>query len=279
MRKLAACIFALTLAACGGGGGGNTSAPPPSGTTQDLPPPPTNAPVNTALMINGEENVVNGDNTWYSSGTASWSNHAGSTAGAPSGNAVDGSTCTNVSEGSQYPQSDFSQHIFVGIYANGVEEALPQAIGMVDPKPPTTPAPPDWPSGHPNDNYPVELSQCRYNVHSHDYSGLVHIEDMSVAQSNTSMPAYANLQTLFDVWGAQFSANGIVAGGSTLSGRAIVYVGTPSGKNGTNDLVTSYTLYNGSLSSLQFSKHMAIWIVIGALPSSGLPEVQIVQTN
>lgn len=278
MRKLAAFIFALTLTACGGGGG-TTPAPGPSGSNNDLPPPPNTAPVNTSLLINGEENVVNGDNTWYTSGTASWSNHAGDTASAPSGSAVDGSTCTNVSEGSQYPQSDFSQHIFVGIYANGVEKALPQAVGMVDPKPPTTPAPPDWPAGHPNNNYPVELSQCRYNVHSHDYSGLVHIEDMSVAQSNTSMPAYADLQTLFDVWGAQFTSNGIVAGGSALPGRAIVYVGTPSAKNGTNDVVNSYTLYSGSLSNLKFTKHMAIWIVIGALPSGGLPEVQIVQTN
>lgn len=278
MRRIAALTLVTMLAACGGGGGG--SAPTPGNNNNQLPPPPTNAPVNTGQLISAEENFVNGDNSWYASGTASWSNHAGDTSSAPNGSSsVDGSTCTNVQEGSQYPQTDFSQHVFVGIYYNGAEEALPQAVGMVNPKPPTTPAPPDYPSGHPNDNYAVELSTCRYNVHSHDYSGLVHIEDESLAQSNTSMPPYATLQTLFDVWGAHFGNSGITAGSNTLAGRAIVYVGTPSGKNGTNDLINSYTLFTGSAASLQFSKHMAIWIVIGALPAAGLPEVQIVQSN
>ncbi|MFN2449883.1 MAG: hypothetical protein ABR508_08905, partial [Candidatus Baltobacteraceae bacterium] len=273
---VAACAVGVACGvACGGGG--NAATP----VDNSLPPAPTIAPVNTSLLVNGEENVVNGNNAWYTSGTASWSNHAGNTAGAPNGSApVDGSACTNVSEGSQYPQSDFSQHVFVGIYDNGSEMALPQAVGMVNPQPPTTPAPPDFPSGHPNNNYPVEISTCRYNVHSHDYSGLVHMEDLSVAQSNTTMPAYATLQTLFDVWGAHLGANGITAGSNTLSGRAIVYGGTPSGKSSSgNDLINTYTLFTGAPAALHFSKHMAIWIVIGALPAAGLPEVQIVQTN
>ena len=288
MRKFLAFSLLCLLAACGGGGGGTppvgggnngggTPTPTPAPT---LPPPPTTATVNTSVLINGEEDFVNGSRSWYTGGTASWSNNAGNVAGAPNGaNAVDGSTCANVSEGSQYPQTAFSQHVFVGIYYNGAEEALPQALGMVNPKPPTTPAPPDFPQGHPSNTYPVELSDCRYNVHTHDYSGLVHIEDSSLAQSNTAFPAYANLQTLFDVWGAQISPNGITAGGSSLNGRLIVYTGVPDTKNGTNDEITSYTLYTGSLASLQFSKHMAIWIVIGTLPAAGLPEVQIVQEN
>jgi len=278
MRKYGAFVLVAMLAACGGGGGGPvpvtgpTNAPPP-------PPPPTSAPVDSSKLISAEEDFVNGDSSWYTSGSASWSNHAGNPAGGPAGSSVDGATCSNVREGSTYPPGDFSQHVFVGIYYNGTEEALPQAVGLVNPQSPETAAPPDYPAGHPSNNYPVELAQCNYNVHTHDYSGLVHIEDTSVAQSNTTMPAYANLQTLFDVWGAHFTANGITAGSNALSGRAIVYVGTPSGTSGSNDLITSYTLYSGSLSSLTFTKHMAIWIVIGSIPSPGLPEVQIVQTN
>ncbi len=277
MRKIIPMALLGLLCACGGGGGGNVN-PPGGGNT--LPPAPQVAPVDTSLLVSAEENFVNGDRSWYTSGAASWSTNAGDAPGAPNGSApVDGSSCTNVHEGTQYPSGAFSQHVFVGIFYNGVEQALPQAIGMVDPQPPTTPAPPDYPNGHPYLTDPVELSQCRYNVHSHDYSGLVHIEDTSLAQSNTTMPAYATLQTLFDAWGAQLSANGIIAGSSSLKGRAVIYVGTPSAKNGSNDVVNSYALYTGAAGGLQFSKHMAVWIAIGSLPAAGFPEVQIVQSN
>lgn len=236
-------------------------------------------PVNTAKIISAEENFINGNRYWYTTGTASWSRNAGDTSRAPQGATTDGAPCKNVSEGSQWPTGKFTQHIFVGIYYRGTEETLPQAVGMVKPKPPTTPAPPDWPNGHPNNTYAVELSQCRYNVHSHDYSGLVHIEDTLLAQSNTWMPSYANLKTLFDVWGASITSTGINAGANVLSGTTGLYYGLPSARYNGNDLVRSYTLFSGSAGSLHFSKHMAIWIVIGGLPSGGLPEVQIVQSN
>lgn len=236
-------------------------------------------PVNTAKIISAEENFINGNRSWYTRGTASWSVNAGDTKTAPAGTTIDTIPCKNVSEGSQYPAGKFTQHVFVGIYYNGVEEAMPQAAGMVNPKPPTTPAPPDWPNGHPNNTYAVELSQCRYNVHTHDYSGLVHIEDTLLAQSNTSMPSYATLKSLFDVWGASITGSGINAGGNVLGGAVSLYYGVPTAKYNGNDLVKSYTLFGSTAASLHFSKHMAIWIVIGSLPSGGLPEVQIVQSN
>lgn len=275
MRKTIGLISLALLAACGGGTGG-TANPPGGGNA--LPPPPAIAPVDTSVILSAQEAVVNGDQSWYTSGTATWSNHAGGTAGAPNGSAaVDGAACDSVRDGSTYPSTAYTQHLFVGIYDNGSEMALPQAIGMPGAQPPTTAAPPDWPSGHPNDNYAVELAKCQYNVHVHDYSGLVHVQDPSLSQSNGVMPAYATLQTLFDLWGARITSNGITAGANALTGRTIVYAGTPSGLHDGNDLVSSYSLYSGSLGTLQFARHMAVWIVIGALPAQGLPEVQIVQ--
>ncbi|HLI95318.1 MAG TPA: hypothetical protein VKT72_04425 [Candidatus Baltobacteraceae bacterium] len=86
----------------------------------------------------------------------------------------------------------------LGIYHNGKELAIPTALGMQGPVEPTKPTP-NAPNGHPNDNYEVEASSCEYNVHTHDYSGLIHIEDTSVAQSTapTSPLSYApTLQSL-----------------------------------------------------------------------------------
>ncbi len=61
-------------------------------------------------------------------------------------------------------------------------------------------------SGEKNDNYAVLTAQCFYHLHTHDYSGLVHIEDTSMAQSYTKAPSYAKLKTLFDIWGEPLNA-------------------------------------------------------------------------
>jgi hypothetical protein len=268
----AAAAALCALAACGGAG--SSSTPP---TTNGGSPPPTAPPVtSSASVVTAEEDWINGDNGWYTSGSASWSNHAGDTSSSPNGSSsVDGMSCGNVTEGTSYPQSAFSQHVFVGIFNNGAEEALPQALGMVNPVAPTQGTP-----QHPTNSYEVENNQCEYNVHTHDYSGLVHIEDTTLPQSNTAFPAYANLQSLFDVWGAQLSATGITAGSSSMTGAVTIYAGTPSGKDSSgNDLVTTYTPFSGAPSALQFSKHMAIWIVVGTPPASGLPQVRFVIEN
>jgi hypothetical protein len=272
----------IALAACGGGGGGATppsssgGGPPPiSSATPSPSPAPSSTPVTNASVVTAEEDWINGDRTWYTSGTASWSNNAGDVAGAPSGSSADGMSCSAVTEGASYPQSAFSQHAFVGIYNNGVWEALPQAIGMVNPVEPTKGNPP-----HPSDTYAVENNQCEYNVHTHDYSGLVHVEDETLPQSNTSMPSYATLQSLFDLWGAQLGATGITAGSSMLAGAVTIYTGIPSTKDSSgDDLVTSYAPFTGAASALQFSKHMAVWIVIGTPPAAGLPQVRFALEN
>lgn len=286
--RLSAALLApavlISLAACGGGGGGTTpptspgggNPPPVSSSPSPSPSPsPTSSPVTGSSIVTAEEGYVNGDASWYTSGTASWSNHSGDVAGAPSGASTDGMSCSQVSEGASYPQSALSQHAFVGIFYNGNWEALPQAIGMVKPVAPTQGTP-----QHQNNTDAVETNQCEYNVHTHDYSGLIHIEDVNFAQSNTSMPAYATLQSLFDLWGAQLGATGITAGSSILSGPVTIYTGTPNTKDSSgNDLITAYAPFSGSAGALQFSKHMAVWIVVGTPPASGLPQVRFVVEN
>lgn len=295
--RISASVFALAalslLAACGGGGGGGGvtppgggggSTPPPTSTSSPGPtttPSPTPSPTATSSVtvsgnVTAEEDWQNYKSLWYTSGTASWASTAGGTATAPSSSAtVDGMKCQQITEGTTYPQSKFSQHAFVGIYNGTTWEDLPQAIGMVSPVAPTAGNP-----SHPNNFYAVENNQCEFNMHTHDYSGLVHIVDPTLTQSNTNMPAYATLKGLFDVWGAQLTSAGIVAGTSALSGPTTVYYGTPSGRDSSgNDIVTSYTQFTGDPNTLQFSKHMAVWIVVNPGSTVTLPQVTFVITN
>jgi hypothetical protein len=286
-------VAALSLlAACGGGGGGGGVTPPGGGgggggvptptptvaptSTPTTGPTPTPPPSGTTVFA--EENFINGSYAWYTSGTASWNNGApgdsGDPSNAPNGAAVDGMACQSVTEGTSYPQSDFSQHVFLGIYFNGTWEAVPQGLGMVNPVAPIGTGNP----AHTSNTQEIEENQCEYNIHTHDYSGLLHIEDESVPQSDTSFPAYANLQSFLDVSGATLSSTAFSIGSSTLAGPVSIYVGTPSTQVNKNDLVTSFTPYTGSASSLKFSKHMAIWLVIGTPPAS-LPNVEFVIVN
>jgi hypothetical protein len=219
------------------------------------------------------DNVLLGDRTWYTSGTASWSNHAGGTSSAPT-SSIDGMTCDPVTNS----PSTYAQHAFVGILFNGAIESLPQAIGLVNPQPPTTPYPGN-PNGHKSLTDAVELQDCKFNMHTHDFSGLVHIEDTRQPQSLTTTLSYANLQTLFDVWGAQLSDSGIVAGTSVLQGPVQIYAGvatakyTPPGSTQSVDLVNSYNLVNGPPSTVALGHHTAAWIVIGTPPANGLPQI------
>jgi len=282
------------LAACGGGGGGGGTTPPaptptPAGSTTPSPTPaPTPTPTPTATgvpvsssVVTAEENWGPNGNTWYNSGNAPWANTAGydsaSTATGPAGATFDTMTCANTAEGTSYPSTAYSQHMFLGIINNGTEEALPQALGMVGPVAPTAGSP-----SHPNDFYEVENYTCEYQVHTHDYSGLVHIEDINQPQntSYTFAQPYATLQTLLDEWQATLnSSTGLTAGSNSLSGAVSIYVGKPSTTVSGADLVNSYTQAAVTPSSILLARHNAVWIVIGSLPTQGLPQVKFVIVN
>lgn len=284
--RLSAALLApavlFALAACGGGAGGGATPPsnpggPPPGTSSPSPSPAPSSsppPVGTSsLVVKAEENFTNPDMaSWYTSGTASWTNHAGDTV---SGNNGNGDSC-DASMTSE-PTQGFHSHAFVGIFYNGTEVALPQGIGMESPIEPTKGNPP-----HPYDYNEIENASCMFHVHTHDFSGLVHIEVPAQAFDSTyqSLPAYANLQTLLDVWGATLSSTGLTAGGNSLNGVVTIYTGMPSAKDSSgDDLVNSYAPATGGASTVMLAHHEAVWIVIGAPPSSGLPQVAFVIQN
>jgi hypothetical protein len=297
------------LAGCGGGGGGGSTTPPtsssgggpvstsqPTSTPTPTPAPaasPTGAPVATGYAISAQTSsanggFINGSQSWYRAGvTVPWTpqpgvtGQNGDTAGGATASSnfepVDGIACASSTEPAASQQT-YSVHAFVGIYYNGKEYALPQGIGMQNPTEPIL-------SGHPNDDYEIESQQCEYNVHTHDYSGLVHIEDTGYPQSKstTSPLSYKpTLQTLLHIWGVQLGSNGLtVPGGTNLSGPAAIYYGTQSstdyGPHG--GLVTDSYTQVASASDAPLAFHSTIWIVIGSMPTApngkvGLPEVE-----
>jgi hypothetical protein len=311
--RISASILTLAalslLAACGGGGGGG-GTPPVGGGGGSTPTPaphhtatPTPVPVNSPTptpasgvqvsayteqaeigpQVNPPSPGPSITEAWYTSGiTASWTNHAGdTTAGANASNsfpAMDGMSCTATLEPAA-STATYSVHAFVGIYNNGTQLTLPQAIGMNTPVEPTV-------SGHPNDNYEVESQACEYNIHTHDYSGLVHIEDVNAAQtkSTTSPLSYTpTLKSLLDIWGVQLSSNSLtIPGETTLTGPVAVYFGNQGTNVGPKGGFLTDTYQKAAAtdgSDVPLAWHTTVWIVIGSMPSQptsdvGLPKIE-----
>lgn len=277
LLRISASLLALTmvsaLAACGGGGGGGSTVPNPGGGGNGPTPAPTatptTAPTNSptatpppsGLTVSSTEYVAYdssaahswGQDGWQTNGVTDPSDKADgdSASGGTGSNTVDGVSCSlpNGEASGAY----YHVHVFVGIYVNGTPYAMPDALGMLNPA-----------AGD-----PILKFQCAYNIHSHADSGIVHVEDPSIP-ATAAAPAQYNLQTLFDIWGQSLSSIGI----SGASGAPTIYVGTPSGKDASgNALVTSYSAYSGSASSLLFKEHTAIWLIYGTPPSGGVPQI------
>ncbi len=147
----------------------------------------------------------------------------------------------------------------------GCGKLIPQAIGMENPVEPKV-SNPSY-----KDTYEVQAASCFYQVHTHDYSGLIHIEDPSKPQDLTykAIQPYASLQTLFDIWGEPIAPTTA----ASFTGVVSVYTGMPSHKNGAVDIVDSYVPFSGVASDLKLAHHEAVWIVVGTPPADGLPQV------
>lgn len=275
LLRISASLIALSmvsaLAACGGGGGGGGSTPPvgnpppggsPAPTATPAPSPTSSSsPAPSGLTVSSTEYVAYDSSPAHSWGTDNWQTN-GTTAGSDTGdgdtstggtgsNTVDGVSCSLPN--GEATGTYYHKHVFVGIYVNGTAYAMPDAVGMQNP----------------DSNEPILTFQCAYNIHTHADSGIVHIEDPSMA-ANASAPSQYNLQTLMDIWGQSLSALPI----SGVAGLPAIYVGTPSGKDASgNDLVNSYSLFTGAPSSLLFTSHTAIWLIYGTPPAAGVPQV------
>ena len=140
-------------------------------------------------------------------GTNYWPHGTGPNGG--NGNTLDGITC------SPGMSVIFHVHAHLAIINNGQWLALPKDIGV--------------------------LTQCDYEMHTHDQTGIIHIEAPSIKQYT--------LGQFFDIWGQPLS-NTNVAG---LTGDVVAYI------NDNGDV----RRYMGDLRNIVLSSHRAITLQIG----------------
>jgi hypothetical protein len=147
--------------------------------------------------------------------------------------------------------NNYHVHAYVGIIVDGKQVALPDAIGLKDPAPAT-------------DGF-IDSAKCFYYIHTHDASGVVHVE---VPQNLPYTATPYKFGDLLDVWG--LSANKEHFG--PFHGKIRIYVGNVPLKE---TLVTKYAPYTKTLRSIKLRSHEVIWIVIGKRPlrAAGLPPV------
>lgn len=173
----------VLAAACGSDHKGTTEPPNPPSDTGDtaLPPPDT-----VQLQIAGTV------------GKATFPD--GNTAQGGQGDPVNGIKCD---QGMEAP--DYHIHAQVSLYVNGEQLAIPKGIGVMNPQ---------------AANGFVIGGSCFYWVHTHDATGIIHVEPPTHIE--------VKLGDLFDLWGQPLSNTGVAG----FNGNVTVFV---DGKKYTDD--------------------------------------------
>lgn len=186
----------------------------------------------------------------------------------------------------QSMSDQYHVHMFLGLYVNGQEIAIPDAIGMVNPYGDFQPPDPCT-NGVPNQEC---YADAFYYMHTHDASGEVHMEAPTstpcgvqngvwVGPCNWSM---FTLGDLFDIWGISISPNnfGPFQGPVQIWTSPLKYEACPeTGACYTGSNVYSQYAWDGNQSSLQqlnLYSHTVVWILVGSGNPTGasLPNIQ-----
>lgn len=195
-------------------------------------------PTPTPLALNGGA-IVGTDNAF--------SPNDGDT---PSGG--QGQTVGNVACLSSMYTNNYHVHFFLGILVNKHQYALPDAIGL-------------YKYGSESGGY-TNNAQCYYALHTHDASGMVHVESSSTASLSSSV---FNLGQFLAVWGEPISSSGF----GPFSGPVHVFVAHPPLRATYSG---PYTAYTGDPHAIPIYSHEAIWIEVGTSydSASELPQVR-----
>ena len=146
-------------------------------------------------------------------------------------------------------------HVFLGVYNNGTLMALPEGTGMVNPGPAI--------------NGFVGTAQCFYYTHTHDSSGIVHIE----SSSNTPLTqSLFTLKTYLDIWGQTADANHF----GPFNGPVRVFTsGQKAGPIGGQLInANTYTFWGQDPTNIPLYSHEVIWVEVGPNYPTTLPNIQ-----
>ncbi len=241
-RVAAAVLAAAGLAACNG----NSAVPASPGAVQNAPivdqqpapgaPAVASVPAAPAQQTNPNAlgpvvispGAVNGADNMFSP-------RDGDMKDGGQGQNVDGVSCDRTMVTNLY-----HVHVYLGIVDNGRLVAMPDAVGMVDPGPDA--------NGYTN------TAQCFYHIHTHDASGMIHLEvDRNLPYSDVIF----KLKNLLDIWGVPHDSTRF----GPFQGPVHVFVGNVPLKQ---TVVSHYAPYNGNYEDIRLRSHEAIWIEIGS---------------
>jgi hypothetical protein len=221
--------LAVALASCNGAGssipanqGGATSPMAPLGFTPDLLTPMK--PIYTSPgKINGLDNqFLPNDGDGPSGGQ---------------GSLVDRKVPCLPTMGNAY-----HIHVFLGIVYKGQLMAIPDVIGMVHPGPEI--------------NGFTNSAQCFYEIHTHDASGIVHVE---VGQPHPISAVVFSLKQVLNVWGVSHGTKNF----GPFNGAIHVYTGLPTTLP-PQTTISHYAPFTGKhWTNIGLRTHEVIWIEIG----------------
>jgi hypothetical protein len=227
---LSVLLGAAALAAC-------------AGHAQPNLPPAANAPMtrgayaSTPTPMPASETIGSGE-IWGSDNVFSPNDGDSSTGG-------QGQTVDNIPCATSMPNA-YHVHAFVAMLVNGRQVALPDGVGMKNPGSDITYAGfPNW----------TEYASCYYYIHTHDASGVLHIESPQNVSPSTSL---YTLGSAFDVWGRALSSTQI----GPYAGTVRAYVAQVPLKTA-QILRTDYVQYTGNPRTIPLHSHTTVWLEIG----------------
>ncbi len=204
-------MLSALLSGCGGG-----SDSPALTTTQTTTTPTTTTTTTTSTTTTTPVTVVPVLSTTpitlqlhASVGTPTWAD--GPTATGGRGTSIDGVNCVS--------SEIYHIHAHVAIIKNGEMLAIPPAIG---------------------------LTGCTYEMHTHDASGVVHIE--------TDTTRSFLLHQFFSLWGMPLSRSNVA---NITDLPVTVYINDANG----------LALYSGEIGDIELTAHREITILLGTVPN------------
>ena len=156
---------------------------------------------------------------------------------------------------------NYHVHAYLMLIVNGTQVAIPPGTGMVNAQPPV--------AGF------VNAASCFYHLHTHDSSGIIHVEDPDPNNIPVTSSMYP-LKTYLDIWGVSADANHF----GPYSGPVRVFT-SPQTYNGNNRTVMASTYaYAGSDPTvIPLYSHEVIVVEVGPTWPTSVPNVTFYMTN
>ena len=234
------------LAACGGSGGSGSGTIP--GTGPSSAPPPTATP--TPPVASGATDVTFAGASF---GTPNqFTPPASDTPTGGNGQTVDGIPCD------PQMQSNYHVHPLLALYVNGSQVAIPYGLGMQSP-------------GAPVNGF-VNTATCFYYLHTHDSSGILHVEDPSATPISQSL---YTLKSFLDIWGITAGPNNF----GPFTGSVEVFTSGSMMQSALTVNASQLSYFGNDPNLVPLYSHEYIVVEVGPTYPSSLPNVQFYEQH